>query len=104
MLPKIHKRLSAVSGGPAISNCGTLTGKASKFVDFHLKPIIKCFINKIKSLYNMPSNLVLVKTDAVDLYLSIPHEPGLDAIKEALGNRERKSIPTRIYLKCFSLY
>ena len=52
----------------------------------------------------MPSNLVLVKTDAVDLYLSIPHEPGLDAIKEALGNRERKSIATRIYLKCFSLY
>ena len=32
LLPKIHKRLSAVPGRPVIPNCGKLTEKASEFV------------------------------------------------------------------------
>ena len=57
------------------------------------------FINKIKNLKNIPSNKILVTTDVVDLYPSIPHESGLNAIKKALENRERKSIPTSDILK-----
>ena len=37
LLPKIHKRLSNVTGRPIISNCGTTTAKTSEFLDFHLK-------------------------------------------------------------------
>ena len=40
IVPKIHKRLSDVPGRPVIANWGTPTGKASEFVDFHLKAII----------------------------------------------------------------
>ena len=41
LLPKIHKRLHNVPGRPVISNCGTPTEKASEFLDYHLKPIMK---------------------------------------------------------------
>ena len=88
LLLKIHKN---VPGRPVISNCGKPTEKASKFVDFHLKPITqngwsyikdsKDFINKIKNLKNIPSKSILVTVDAVGLYPSIPHESGLNAIK-----------------------
>ena len=59
-LPKIHKRLSNVSGRPVISNCGTPTQKASEFLDYHLKPVMQRswsyikdsgdFIDKIKRI------------------------------------------------------
>ena len=72
------------------------TEKASEFVDFHLKPIMqdKCsyisdlsdFINKIRSLNHVPGNSILVTADDIGLYLSIKHESGLNAIKEALDN------------------
>ena len=39
-LLEIHNRLSNVPGRPVISNCGTLTGKASKFLDYHLKLVM----------------------------------------------------------------
>ena len=48
-------------------------------------------INKIK---NIPSNSILVTAEVVGLYPSIPYELGLNAIKEALENRERKFVPT----------
>ena len=41
LLPKINKSLSAVYGWPVISNYGTPTGKASEFVEFHLKSIMQ---------------------------------------------------------------
>ena len=109
LLPKIHKRLSDVPGRPVISNCGTTTEKASELIDFHLKSIMhngwsyirdsNDFINKIKNLKNIPSNSILVTADVVSLCSSIPHESGLNAIKETLENRARKSAPTSDILK-----
>ena len=52
------------------------------------------FNSKIKNLENIRSNSILVTADIVGLYLSIPHESGLKAIKEVLENRARKSVPT----------
>ena len=57
------------------------------------------FISKIKNLTNVPSNSTLVTADAVGLYPSNPDESGLNAIKEALENRTRKSVPTSEILK-----
>ena len=84
LLPKIHKRLHNVPGRPVISNCGTPTEKASEFLDYHLKPIMQRgksyikdsgdFINKIKSLQNIPEGAILITVDVVGLYPSIPHE------------------------------
>ena len=62
------------------------------------------FINKIKSLNNLLSNSILVTADGVSLYQSIAHELGLNAINEALDNREGKSNPTEDILKMLEFY
>ena len=98
LLPKIHKRLYDVPGRPVISNCGTPTEKASEFLDNQLKEVMQngwsCikdsndFIKKIKHLKNIPDNALLVTSDVVGLYPSIPHEAGLKALKEVLDRSE----------------
>ena len=47
-------------------------------------------INKIKNLQNIPEGAILVTPDVVGLYPSIPHEAGLNALREALHNSENK--------------
>ena len=64
-------------GRPVISNCGTTTEKASEFLDSYLKPIMQeswsyirdsgYFIQKIKSITNIPENSILVTADSVGL-------------------------------------
>ena len=103
-LPKIHKRLENVPGRPVISNCGTATEKASEFLDSYLKPIMQeswsyikdsgDFIQKIKSITNIPENSILVTADVVGLYPSIPHAEGLNALKNVLDRRAQNLIPT----------
>ena len=39
LLPKIHKRLYNVQGGPVISSSGYFTKNISAFLEYHLKPI-----------------------------------------------------------------
>ena len=41
LLPKIHKRLSDVSGRPVISNSGMPTEKVSKFLNYELQPVMQ---------------------------------------------------------------
>ena len=86
LLPKIHIRLENVPGRPVISNCGTPTEKVSEFLDYQLKPVMQSgryyiidigdFLKKIKNLGSFPENTILVTTDVVGLYPSIPHEAG----------------------------
>ena len=69
LLPKINKRLVNVPGRHVISNCGTHTGKASKFLDHHLQPIMKScrsyikdtngFLSKLKNLKKVLDNVIL---------------------------------------------
>ena len=76
-----------VPGRPVVSNCGTLTEKASEFLDNHLKMIMQeswsyikdsaDFINKIGRIGDIPKNTILVTADVVGLYPSIPHKVGL---------------------------
>ena len=44
----------------------------------------------------------MVTADVVGLYPSIPHEAGLNALKEALDNRENKTINTEDLIKMAS--
>ena len=97
LLPKIHKRLSNVPGRPVISNCGAATEKISAFLDLHLKPIMQegksylrdtdDFLSKIKQLGPVPEDAILVTADVTGLYPSIPHEGGINALKETLSKR-----------------
>ena len=109
--PKIHKRLYDVPERPIISDCGTPSEQASEFVDFHLKFIMhnrwsyiwdsNDLINKIKNLKNIPSNSILATADVVGLYLSIPHESGLNAIENLKTEPGNLSLLV-IYLKCWN--
>ena len=102
LLPKIHKRLNNVPGRPAISNCSYYTENISAFLDFHLQPLAQAvksyikdtndFLNKLRSLPNLPDNIILCMIDVVGLYPNIPHEEGLSAFREQLDNRMEKYI------------
>ena len=84
--------LPNLPGRPVISNCVTPTEKVSEFLDFQLKPVMQSsksyikdsgdFIRKIKDIYYIPSNAILVTGDVVGLYTA------------------RKSFPLRISSKC----
>ena len=94
LLPKIRNRLFDVPGRPVISNCGTPTENVSEFLDHHLKPVMQegqsyikdtgDFLDKIKNINAIPENAILVTADVVGLYPSIPHQAGLEALREAL--------------------
>ena len=104
LLPKIHKRLHKVPGRPVISNCGYFTENISSFVDYHLQPLVKDvksfikdsndFLRKLCDLQSIPEGSILCTIDVVGLYPNIPHNEGLDAIRDALETREDKTIST----------
>ena len=108
-LPKIHKRLSNVSGRPVICNCETPTEESSEFLDYNLKPVMQrsCsyiknsgdVIEKIERISNIPDDAILVTADVVGLYPSIPHELGLKALEEALEKRDSIQISTFDHVK-----
>ena len=93
-LPKIHEGLWKVLGRPVISNCGTPTEKVSKFLDHHLQPIMKQgesyirnignFLAKLMTAGEVPKEAILVTADVVGLYPSIPHNEGLDILKNSM--------------------
>ena len=109
LLPKIHKRLYDVPGKPVISNCGTPTEKVSEFLDNQLKPVMRegmsymkdsnDFMHKIRDLKDLLNDALLVKADVVGLYISIPHEAGLQVLKEVLKPRKDKKISTNDLVK-----
>ena len=57
------------------------------------------FITESRKLGKIPDNAILVTTDVVGLYPSIPNNVGLRALKEALDKREQKKIPTEDVLQ-----
>ena len=97
LLPKIHKRLHNVPGRPVISNCGFYTENISSFLDHHLQPIAQKvnsfikdtnhFLQKIKSLGQLPEGAILWTIDFVGSYPNIPHEEGLASCGKFLDAR-----------------
>ena len=87
-----------------ISNCETPTEKVSEFLDNHLQSILRKglsyikdsgdFVNKIRRMGAITDNAILVTADVTALYISIPHDVGLKALREVLDKREHKKIPT----------
>ena len=104
LLPKIHKQLHDVPDRPVTSNCGYYTENISAFSDFHLQPLAQAvksyikdtndFLNKLRFLPNLPSDITLCTVDVVGLYPNIPHKEGLSALRKRLDNRKEKYIST----------
>ena len=102
--PRIYKRLHNIPGRPIISNSSYFTENIFSFLDFHLNPLahkVKYYIqdtnDSLKNMANLslfPYDLVLCAEDVVGLYLNIPHEELLIAIRRALDTRKDKTILT----------
>ena len=100
-LPKIRKRLENVPGQPVISNCGFHTENISAFLDFHLQPLARevksyikdtnDFLKILRSLTNLPNDIILCSVDVVGLYPNIPHDECLSVLQKRLElKREKK--------------
>ena len=82
LLPKIHKPLHNVLGGPVSSNCGCCTENNSSFLDNHLQPLAKKVesyvkdtnhsLKKFKQLGSLPKNAILC-TLMLLVYILISH-------------------------------
>ncbi len=103
-MPKIHKRLNSVPGRPVISNSGYFIENISEFLDHNLQPLAKKvysyikdtnhFLQKLDEMDGLPQDAILCTVDVVGLYPSIPHDEGLESIRDALNSREDQSVST----------
>ena len=104
LLLKIHKKLENVPGRPVISNCGFYTENISAFLDFHLQPLTRevksyikdtnDFLKKLRSLTDLPSDIILCSVDVGVLYPNIPHDEGLSTLRKRLEIRTEKKLST----------
>ena len=95
MLPKIHKSLTNPPGRPIISGNDSPTEKISHMLDVILQPFVPKirsyvkdttdFIQQLSKLKVDPNlDIILVTLDVTSLYTNIPHDGGLQAIKNLL--------------------
>ena len=88
--PQIHKEGNP--GRPVVSSISCHTANISKYVDYHLQPIVKQipsyvketndFINKINAVKSVPKNGYLVTMDVRSLYTNIPNAEDNISCKE----------------------
>ena len=108
LLPKIQ-RLHHVPGRPVISNCGFDTENISSFLDHHLQPIAQKvnsfikdtnhFLQKIKSLGQLPKGAILGTIDVFGIYPNIPHEEGLTSLRKFLDAGTRKKVTNETFIR-----
>ena len=75
------------------SSVNSHTNTFSKYVDFHLQPIVKNifsyvrdttdFLQKLNKVKNIPNNFLLVTLDVKSLYTNIPNNESIKAVREA---------------------
>ena len=102
--PKIHKEGNP--GHPVVSTINCHTANISRYVDYHLQPIVKQipsyvkdtnnFIHKINAVESVPKNSYLVTMDVRSLYTNIPNAEGISAVKRAFDNYSKKTISTKV--------
>ena len=52
------------------------------------------FLKKLRSLPNLPHDIILCTVDVVDLNPNIPHEEGLSALRKRIDLRQVKDVTT----------
>ncbi|KAM7176581.1 uncharacterized protein RBU57_002185 [Macrochelys suwanniensis] len=92
LLPKIHK--PGNPGRPIISGIGTLTAGLSGYIDSLLRPYATStpsylrdttdFLRKLQSIGDLPDNTILATMDVEALYTNIPHNDGLQAVRNSI--------------------
>ena len=102
--PKIHKEGNP--GRPVVSSINCHTANISKYVDYHLQPIVKQipyyvkdkndFINKTNAVKSVPKNSYIVTMDVRSLYTNILNAEGISAVKRAFDNYSKKTTTTKV--------
>ena len=108
LLPKIHKDIQNPPGRPIVSGSGGPTEKISLFVDHFIGPVVPLSISYIRDSTHMINILTNFKTtpdmllctlDITSLYTNIPHNEGVQAIKEFLAiHRDISALPQNSYI------
>jgi peptide-methionine (R)-S-oxide reductase len=95
-LPKIHKSITNPPGRPIMSANSHPTEKLSEYIDMHLNPFLKDITSYVKDTNHFVSicrNIKLtpkdrlITFDVASLYTNIPHQEGVDAIKQFMTPR-----------------
>ena len=102
--PEIYKE--GKPGRPVVRSTNCHTANISKYIDYHLQPIVKqipsCvkdnneFINKINAVKSVPKNSYLVTIGVRSLYTNIPNAEGISAVKRAFDNYSKKTTTTKV--------
>ena len=87
---KIYKQ--GIPGRPVVISINCPTSKISKYVDYHLQPLVKetplyvkdtkDFLNKMKDTEKVPEETYLIIMNIISLYTNIPHSKGVTATKK----------------------
>ena len=103
MLPKIHKNKTPVPGRPIVSSCDSPTEKISMLIDIILQPFVletnsyirdtSDFLSKVNGIELHPDDW-LFTMDVTSLYTNIPHDEGIQAIKELMNSKRKNQLPT----------
>ena len=91
------------TGRPVTNSINCRTSEISRFVDHHLKPLVReipsyikdanDFIKKINN-FPIPTNSLLVTMDVKSLYASIPNNKGIASVKKKCDRYLKKTIRT----------
>uniref|UniRef100_A0A8C5M571 Reverse transcriptase domain-containing protein n=1 Tax=Leptobrachium leishanense TaxID=445787 RepID=A0A8C5M571_9ANUR len=102
-IPKIHKHLTSPPSRPIVSAVGGVIEPIAKWLDFLFKDPVKgiptCikdtkdFLQRIRAVTIDVNDLVFVTLDVRSLYTVIPHEGGIEAMRELLLNSDAYTGP-----------
>ena len=109
--PKIHK--TGNPGHPVVSSVNCHTYTISKYVNFHLQPIVKNipsyvrdttdFLQSLDRLKHIPNDCLLVTLDVKSLYTNMPNNESIKALREAYDNHSSKAEATKVIITFLSL-
>ena len=109
--PKIHK--TGNPGHPVVSSVNCHTNTISKYVDFHLQPVVKNIssyvrdttdsLQKLDKVKIVPNDCLLVTLDMKSVYTNIPNNEGIKAVREAYDNHPSKTVATKVIITFLSL-
>lgn len=95
-LPKVHKNQLTPSGRPIVTGNHNLTEKASRYIDFVMRPYVYDlssyiedtwdFLNKLEGVTLTDDNL-LARLAVEALYSNISHDLGLEACEHFFNTR-----------------
>ena len=108
LLPKIHKNINNPPSRPIVSGSGGPTEKISQFVDHFIRPLVPLSESYIRdsthminilNKFNMLPDMILCTLDITSLHTNIPHNEGIQSIKEFLAiYRHTNDLPHNSYI------